>query len=951
MTVTHSRGTALNDTVAVIDTIRVLYDRARVANDTGRPALAIRDLHRALALLDRFEGPDATPEFLDRRVRVFLALSTAEFERGGAEVARAHAERALALSAHDAALQAMSHSQLATVWGRSDQPRRARAELDLAAAGLTLLPAREQWVILINRGMVSLDLADVRRAERDFTAAAELAAEHGLASQEFMARHNLGYAAYVAGDLPRALSLMAAADAMPDDTSRAASRLDHGRVLLEAGLVREAIALLSDARQLCERDGLRQLRGETDVELSRGYLMNGRYELAIRHARSARQSFRRRGAQGWRAWAQLWEWSAMLAQPNRPARWGAVAEQVERIADTEQGTRLGLEAALTAAQMRLRLGQVDAAKAWLRRAEPLAGAGSLSSLLRMRLTQADAACAAGDTRGTTRLLRRAARELSAAQSNSGSLDVRTATALHGVALAQFELRLAHGRGARAVLTATERWRASSARLPAVRPPDDPQLAAHVAELRSLSDQQRDQRGGGSLEDVARARRLEQTISRRGWMLAGSGGMAAAGSGGPAASREAGSAGSPGAHVRDGAALVGLAQARDLLRSAGATLVSYFPLDGRLGAVVLTEHRIRLYDVADLREVTESIRRLDADLRVVGSLPAGEVRSAVWASLAADLRRVEQQVLTGLRVDGRGVHGRGVEGRLVVVPCAAIEGLPWGMLPSRAGQPTTVAQSLTAWARTAFAATASTSTASASTASTTASTTAVSSTTASTAAGSDPMTATPTTSADPAPPAGGVVALSGPELGSADREVADVAAVWAGAGTAYPDGTTADLTAALTSADIVHVAAHGLHHPQSPLFSSVRMVDGPLFTFDLQRTGVGAGHVVLSACDVGQSAWRPGEERLGLAAGLLALGAANVVASVCRIPDEVAGAVMPAYHRRLAAGMEAAEALAAACEGADPMAGAFIAMGGPWRAPGAARPGAKPTQPSASSARR
>ncbi len=826
--------------------------------------------------MDRYSRsrPEPIPNLLDDRVRLLLALSTAEFERTGAQVARARAEQALALCPGQSALEAMCHSQLASIWGRSDQPIRARDELDLAARGLVLMPARERLVILINRGMVSLDLADIRAAQRDFEAAAELAAEHGLTRQEFMARHNLGYAAYVAGDLPRALTLMAAADAMPSDASRAASRLDHGRVLLEAGLVNEAIELLSGARQVCEHDGLRQLRGETDVELARGYLQLGSFEPAVRHARSARRSFRRRDALGWRAWAQLWEWAAMLAQEHRPARWRAIAEQVARIADDHAGTRLGLEAALTAAQVALRLADEPAATAWLARAEPITRTGSLRSLLRYRFVQADAACTRGDGRATTTVLRRAARELARARSNSGSLDVRSAYALHGVALAQYDLRLAHGRGAVAVLTATERWRASAAGIPPVRPPQDPELADWIAELRRLREQLQEQMmdsGGGSRQDAARAYRLEQAISRRGWMLADAGGSGSV----------PGSTG--GRHLSGSRPPVTLTQARQLLKDRDATLVSYYPLHGRLGAVVAQRSRVRMYDVADLAQVSEFIRRLDADLRVVASMPVGDVRKVVWASLAGDLARIEELLLEPL----------GVDGRLVVVPSAAMEGLPWGMLASRRGQPTTIAQSLTTWAR-------------------------------------------GTVDHEPTGVTGlrrGVVALAGPDLRYAGEEVSAVARAWGESATAYRRGTSAELSGALATADVVHVAAHGLHHAQSPLFSSVRMVDGPLFTFDLQHSGVGAGHVVLSACDVGQSAWRAGEERLGLAAGLLALGARSVVAGVCRIPDDVAGAVMGDYHRRLAAGVDAAEALAAAAErasGSAGLAGAFVAMGSDWR---------------------
>lgn len=838
-----------------------------MANDTGRPAQAVRDLSRALRLLDALGGTD----YVADRVRVHLALSTAEFERGGADPSRAHAEQALSLSAADPALQAMCHAQLANVWGRSHEPERARDELDLAAVHMHLLPPREQWVILINRGMVALDLADIATADRSFEAAAQLSAQHGMPRQEFMARHNLGYAAYVAGDLPRALTLMAAADAMPDDTSRAASRLDHGRVLLEAGLVREAIAILTDARALCERDGLRQLRGETDVELARGYLMTGGHNQTIKHARSARRSFRQRGTQGWRAWAALWEWAALLDQEQRRAPWATIAGQVERIAVEYGGTRLGLEAALTAAQVRLRMGRAKVASRWLRRAEPIARAGSLTALLRLRLVQAQVAVARGDPRAPTRVLRRAAAELAAAQSHSGSLDVRTATALHGVALAQFDLQLAAPRGATAMLKATERWRASSARIPPVRPPEDPELAARIAELRVLGENLRGAAGGGSMQDVARVNRLEQAISQRGWMLAGD--------------AAPGTAGSEPTGVT-------IPQARELLRSLDATLVSFVPLAGRLIAIVLGRRGARLHDVADLGAVTDALRRLDADLRVVAALPSPDLRPAVWGSLAADLRRVEELVVSGL----------GVEGRLVVVPCAAIEGLPWGMLPSRQGQPTTIAQSLTTWADSLLRA----------------------------RAGADDTLESHALPGEVAIPQ--VVAVAGPDLQYAGDEVAQVQRAWGPAATAYPQGTCAELSTALRTADVVHVAAHGLHHPQSPLFSSVRLVDGPLFTFDLQHTGVSAAHVVLSACEVGQSAWRPGEERLGLAAGLLALGVNSVIASVCRIPDEVAAQVMPAYHRRLAQGMEAAEALAATCEVADPMAGAFLAMGTAWRLP-------------------
>jgi hypothetical protein len=90
--------------------------------------------------------------------------------------------------------------------------------------------------------------------------------------------------------------------------------------------------------------------------------------------------------------------------------------------------------------------------------------------------------------------------------------------------------------------------------------------------------------------------------------------------------------------------------------------------------------------------------------------------------------------------------------------------------------------------------------------------------------------------------------------------------------------------------------------------------------------------------------RPGEEPLGLTAGLLYLGAAAVVAPVCRVPDAVAAATMTAYHRGLARGLPAAEALAAAAEGQDPLARAFTVVGAPFRVATAQRPRSVGSEP-------
>ena len=135
----------------------------------------------------------------------------------------------------------------------------------------------------------------------------------------------------------------------------------------------------------------------------------------------------------------------------------------------------------------------------------------------------------------------------------------------------------------------------------------------------------------------------------------------------------------------------------------------------------------------------------------------------------------------------------------------------------------------------------------------------------------------------------------------------------------------------TSARVVHLAAHGTHEAQSPLFSSVQMADGPVFAHEFPRP-VAAEHVALSACDVGQFSTRAGDEPLGLAIALLSLGATSVLAAVAPVADHVAADAMVAYHRPLARGADAATAWGAGRRASTRRPGVFCST---------ARTGARP----------
>jgi CHAT domain-containing protein len=150
---------------------------------------------------------------------------------------------------------------------------------------------------------------------------------------------------------------------------------------------------------------------------------------------------------------------------------------------------------------------------------------------------------------------------------------------------------------------------------------------------------------------------------------------------------------------------------------------------------------------------------------------------------------------------------------------------------------------------------------------------------------------------------------------ASNEAASVAAVYAGsADTAVLTGAAATGRAVLDgipAGGLLHIAAHGHHESDNPLFSGVLLADGLLYGYDVAPNPTLPSQVVLSSCDVGRTDDRPGGEPLGLVAALLRSGVDTVVAGTSRVSDRVAASVMTAYHQRLRLGQTPAIALAGA----------------------------------------
>jgi CHAT domain-containing protein len=293
----------------------------------------------------------------------------------------------------------------------------------------------------------------------------------------------------------------------------------------------------------------------------------------------------------------------------------------------------------------------------------------------------------------------------------------------------------------------------------------------------------------------------------------------------------------------------------------------------LRALVVAGDSVRLRTVGGYAAAEEAVLRLRADLdsQAGRALPA-RLAAAVRSATSHDAAAVGSAVLSPLLAD---IGDR----ELVVVPTGILMTVPWAALPGCAGRPVTVAPSATVWR--------------------------------------DAMRRR----ADRTPGPGGpgphdaTVLVAGPGNARGDAEIRAIAALRPGASVLTGEAATPAATlAALDSAALAHLAAHGQHQAENALFSSLELAGGPLLGYDLQRPGRAPLMVVLSSCDVGLTDVRPGDETFGMVTALLNAGSATVVASVARVADDAAMAAMVGFHRAVTAGRPPAAALAAALPG-------------------------------------
>jgi len=793
-----------------------LRARGVTALTAGRHAQARELFERALA-----SDPEPT-----LRAKIQISLSFLTFETGDVLRAFALCDEAEATPGIDDETRGLVDCQRGLLLSRS---ARSSEALRAFSAGIgRLVDPVELGRAHLNRGGVYLSQGNGHRAIGDLERAVELWEQAGRSLEGMAARHNLGYAYFLTGDLVAALRQMdAVAENMSGWSPKLAATIlqDRAEVLFAAGLVAQGRASLREAAAILGRQRLHQRRGEAELVLARTLLQTDPTE-ALAYARRAMKRFASVDAGQWKVRAEAVMLSAEVELGRSGPRLVARGEDLDRRL-TEQGLPWGAASVrLHSARVLARRGRLDAAHTRLGQVR-LGSDAPMSLRLLARDVRAELAATRGRRTAALAHVRGGLEELHGWQSSFGSLDLQTMVVGHGARLARRGLALAVESGKPAVVYEwSERARMLASRVQPVRVPADEQMATDLAELRRLAVTE----DTPKVPAPRRARELRDRVRERAWQVRGSG------------------------EVTEPAAL------DDVRRALGpdTALVAWVVTDNRVTGLVVTDDRATVHDLGSRLGLDDVLDGLLPDLDVAASdLPDGLARS-VRAQLGARLSDLALKLVAPLadRIGDRAV---------VLTPSGLLAGTPWTLLPGLVGRPVTVARSATSWL-----------------------------------ADRSPLELN----------SAGFVA--GPRVIRAEQEVTEAGARWAGAEVLTGDKATADAVSQLAGqVDVLHIAAHGRHSGDNPLFSGLELVGGPWFGYDIDQLGQVPAVVLLSACEVGRSSVRYGEELIGMTAAWLHAGARCVIASPAAVSDEAAHGVLTALHAGLAAGLDPAAALARA----------------------------------------
>ena len=159
----------------------------------------------------------------------------------------------------------------------------------------------------------------------------------------------------------------------------------------------------------------------------------------------------------------------------------------------------------------------------------------------------------------------------------------------------------------------------------------------------------------------------------------------------------------------------------------------------------------------------------------------------------------------------------------------------------------------------------------------------------------------------------------PDLSGAEREAEAIAGFLNTSALTSDDATESVVKRRLGSADLIHLATHGLLEYGDPAETGSEDVpgavalapglneDGLLTTAEILQMDLQASLVVLSACDTGRGRIT-GDGVIGLSRAFVAAGAPSLVVSLWAVPDVPTAELMTEFYRQLSLGQTKAQAL-------------------------------------------
>ncbi|MEY2440630.1 MAG: hypothetical protein QOJ46_56 [bacterium] len=818
------------------------------ALDVDDASTAIEHLRAAIASARRAGSPQRVAE-------ARMSLAYALQHQGDSTKALRQAGLAMRdADARDGRL-AQQHALILERLGRTDEAlegyRVALALMRRSGEGPDL------FTLLLNRGVLYAYRGALEAAKADLQEAEHIARAIDQPLHAALARSNLGWLAHRRGDLPAALACYDAAEPMVGASGRrrAVLEVDRCHALLSAGLQREAQASARQAVALLADAELGLECAEARLALAEAELMCGQPAAALAAAERSGAEFARQRRPGWAALAEHTAVRAVFSGGSHDAALHARARRVGRKLADAGWPAAALDARLLAARVALALGRDREAAADLAAITRARTSGPVAQRLGAWHAEALRRLAAGQRGGALRALRAGLGVLEQHRLSLGATELRAAAAVHGSALATLGLRLALESGrADAVLEWGERGRAGALWQRPARPPDDAELAADLGDLRGVLAAIGDagKEAGDTQRLLRRQTELERVIRRRSLHAAGNDG------GGPGA-------GGPPAPAELSAAL------------GSRVLVEFVQCGPRLFAVLAMasapRRLVALGDVAG--DVAYELAALRSALR---RLARGSGSVAVTRSNAEHSAARLDELLLGP------VLSQLADRELVLVPTGELHAMPWAALPTCSARAVSVAPSAALWLRAARRR----------------------------APRAEDSASHAGARGRAAGTAGALVLVAGPGLPEAAAEVRALAGRHPRATVLeHADATVTAVAEALEAAALAHIACHGTFRADNPLFSALELADGPLTVYDLERLSAAPQDMILSACDGGVTAVRPGDELMGFSGALLALGTSALIASVVPVPDEPTHRLMLALHQRLAEGCDPSPALALA----------------------------------------